>query len=197
MILAQISAPTPNWGQPPSTVTRWLVFITLASILCTSIGRMVRRLITWCTDTKFSRLLSAGHLYQFVPRGVSVYLALDSLLGEDSSSVQTVTDVPRVTGQSDVSTWRNRNTEGRSRPQHPHTSRLNLTATKKHHVQTSHYEVKPSIKQSAFAVRTIWGIISLHAKRSCDSMWDLHLVKEQFSLGIQILRRWKLDLQNG
>lgn len=50
MILAQISAPTPNWGQPPSTVTRWLVFITLVSILSTSIGRMVRRLITWHKD---------------------------------------------------------------------------------------------------------------------------------------------------
>lgn len=47
MILAQISAPTPNWGQPPSTVIRWLVFITLASIVSTSSGLMLRRLITW------------------------------------------------------------------------------------------------------------------------------------------------------
>lgn len=46
MILAQISAPTPNWGQPPSTVTRWLVFITLVSIVSTSRGLMVRRFIT-------------------------------------------------------------------------------------------------------------------------------------------------------
>lgn len=52
MTLAQISAPTPNWGQPPSTVTRWFVFITLVSIHSTSIGRMVRRLITWQTDRK-------------------------------------------------------------------------------------------------------------------------------------------------
>lgn len=52
MTLAQISAPTPNWGQPPSTVTRWLVFITLVSILSTSMGRIVRRLITWHKDRR-------------------------------------------------------------------------------------------------------------------------------------------------
>ncbi|KAF2981083.1 hypothetical protein EK904_010384 [Melospiza melodia maxima] len=42
-----ISAPTPNWGQPPSTVTRWFVLTTLASTVSMSIGRMVRRFITW------------------------------------------------------------------------------------------------------------------------------------------------------
>lgn len=47
MILAQISAPTPNCGQPPSMVTRWFVLTTLASTVSTSMGRMVRRFITW------------------------------------------------------------------------------------------------------------------------------------------------------
>lgn len=47
MILAQISAPTPNWGHPPSTVTRWFVLTTLASTVSMSIGRMVRRFMTW------------------------------------------------------------------------------------------------------------------------------------------------------
>ena len=51
MILAQISAPTPNWGQPPSTVTRWFVFITLASMVSMSRGLMVRRFMTWAHDS--------------------------------------------------------------------------------------------------------------------------------------------------
>lgn len=59
MILAQISDPTPNCGQPPSTVTRWFVFATLASTVSISIGLMVRRFITlkkkamseFCCDT--------------------------------------------------------------------------------------------------------------------------------------------------
>lgn len=43
---ADISAPTPNWGQPPSTVTKWFVFITDLMIVSSSIGRIVRRLMT-------------------------------------------------------------------------------------------------------------------------------------------------------
>ena len=43
---ADISAPTPNCGQQPSTVTKWLVFITELMIASLSIGRMVRKLIT-------------------------------------------------------------------------------------------------------------------------------------------------------
>lgn len=75
MTLAQISAPTPNWGQPPSTVTRWLVFITLVSIQSTSRGRIVRRLITWHKDTQevVKRLLSTGNLCDFT-KGVFVPL---------------------------------------------------------------------------------------------------------------------------
>ena len=46
MMLAQISAPTPNCGQPPSTVTRWFVFITDLMMASLSNGRMLRRLMT-------------------------------------------------------------------------------------------------------------------------------------------------------
>lgn len=111
MILAQISAPTPNWGQPPSTVTRWLVFITLVSILSTSIGRMVRRLITWHTDRQevVNRSQTTRRLRQ-VSAITFVYLTLDPFLGEDGGSVQAVADVPGMRDDSDVTPW---NTERR------------------------------------------------------------------------------------
>lgn len=110
MILAQISAPTPNCGQPPSTVTRWLVLITLVSMLSTSKGRMVRRLITWHTEDRqtgiVNRPLSAGHLCQVSSRCVpSLYLALNSFLGKDGSSVQAKTYIARVGNHGDVSPW--------------------------------------------------------------------------------------------
>ena len=50
MIRALISAPIPNCGQPPSTVTRWLVFMTELMMASSSMGRIVRRLITWGTS---------------------------------------------------------------------------------------------------------------------------------------------------
>ena len=46
MMRAQISEPIPHWGQPPSTVTRWFVFITDFMIASSSIGRRVRKLMT-------------------------------------------------------------------------------------------------------------------------------------------------------
>jgi hypothetical protein len=46
MTRAASSAPTPDCGQPSSTVTMWLVFLTLLIMAGTSRGRMVRRLIT-------------------------------------------------------------------------------------------------------------------------------------------------------
>lgn len=47
MIRARISAPTPNWGQPPSTVTRWFVFVMLVSMVSESRGLIVRRFMTY------------------------------------------------------------------------------------------------------------------------------------------------------
>lgn len=57
MIRARTSAPTPNWGQPPSTVMRWLVFIILVSMVSVSRGRMVRMLITYRRKHRHFKLL--------------------------------------------------------------------------------------------------------------------------------------------
>ena len=46
IILAQISEPIPHCGQPPSTVTRWFVFIIEFMIVCSSKGRRLLKLIT-------------------------------------------------------------------------------------------------------------------------------------------------------
>ena len=46
MTRAAISAPTPDCGQPSSTVTMRPVFFTDAMIVSVSIGRSVRRSIT-------------------------------------------------------------------------------------------------------------------------------------------------------
>lgn len=105
MILAQISAPTPNWGQPPSTVTRWLVFMTLVSMLSTSMGRMVRRLITWRRRVGGSAKITEPRSSCRIKMCAWCYLALNALLGKDSGSIQTVTHVPGVTDQSHVSAW--------------------------------------------------------------------------------------------
>lgn len=43
---AQTSAPTPNDGNPPSAVIKWLVFMTELIIVSTSIGRIDRRFTT-------------------------------------------------------------------------------------------------------------------------------------------------------
>ena len=47
IILAQTSAPIPLWGQPPSTVIIWFVFITDLTIVSSSRGRIVRKFTTW------------------------------------------------------------------------------------------------------------------------------------------------------
>lgn len=109
MIWAQISAPTPNWGQPPSTVSRWLVFITLVSMHSTSMGRMVRRLITWWGQLEGEQT-ECCHLLAVNGRtDAPLYLTLDALLGEDGGSIQAVTHVPRVADQSHVSPWNKKN----------------------------------------------------------------------------------------
>lgn len=98
MMRAQISAPMPNCGQPPSTVTRWLVFITLPSMHSTSMGRMVRRLITWKTSAVKG---PAQNPTGPEPTGGS-HLAVDSLLGEDGGGVQAMADEAGVGNQRDV-----------------------------------------------------------------------------------------------
>ena len=58
--LAHTSAPTPNRGQPFSTVTRWFVFITDLMISSSSIGRSDRRLITSASTPRCSSSLAAS-----------------------------------------------------------------------------------------------------------------------------------------
>ena len=48
---AAISAPTPNWGQPPSMVTKRFVFFTEVAMHSMSNGLMLRRFIT-CLPTQ-------------------------------------------------------------------------------------------------------------------------------------------------
>lgn len=60
MILAQISEPMPDWGQPCSTVTRWLVFITDLPMVSISKGRSDRRLITSASIPWPARSLAAS-----------------------------------------------------------------------------------------------------------------------------------------
>jgi len=57
---AHTSAPTPNRGQPFSTVTRWFVFITDLMISSSSIGRSDRRLITSASTPRCSSSLAAS-----------------------------------------------------------------------------------------------------------------------------------------
>ena len=52
IIFAAISAPTPNCGHPPSTVTKWLVFITELIIVSSSMGLIVLKLITCCNENQ-------------------------------------------------------------------------------------------------------------------------------------------------
>jgi hypothetical protein len=52
----QISAPIPCWGNPSSTVTSRLVFLTDALIVALSNGRIERRFIT-CRNTSQIRII--------------------------------------------------------------------------------------------------------------------------------------------
>ena len=52
-IWAMISDPTPNAGKPPSTVTRWFVFLTDLMMVSISSGRM-DLLISYITDRESS-----------------------------------------------------------------------------------------------------------------------------------------------
>lgn len=49
---AAISAPTPNWGQPPSMVTKRFVFFTEVAMHSMSNGLMLRRFITCLPTTQ-------------------------------------------------------------------------------------------------------------------------------------------------
>lgn len=65
----------------------------------TSMGRMVRKLITWRGQEDGERTAERCPL---LGRCALLYLTLDSLLGQDGGGVQTVTHVPRVADQSHV-----------------------------------------------------------------------------------------------
>ena len=60
MTKAEISPPTPNIGQPSSTVTSLLVFFTLSTIQSLSKGLIVLKLITSALIPYFSNNLAAS-----------------------------------------------------------------------------------------------------------------------------------------
>ena len=91
---AEISAPTPCWGQPPSTVIAWPVFFTDSFTVSMSRGRMERRLTTWGESRMYLNVIQTIQ---------SPHLTADALLGKNVRSVHGKTHANAVSHQRDVS----------------------------------------------------------------------------------------------